>query len=203
MRSPAGDTGFVDHPVHGARAQYAEICKVVSLCPRMRVAIDVGAHVGIWSAALIGQGFNKVHAFEPFEGNHDCLVENVAALGAVTAYQVALGDAVWCCELKLPARGNSGMWYAQPGGDVPMRTMDSYAFRNVDLVKIDVEGYEGEVLNGALSTIFNYKPVIVFEDNGNGPKYYGDSWVDPKKVLKGLGYKRRMRIQRDEVWLPE
>jgi len=201
--SPASDPGFAAHPVHGWWAQQDEIAQVVGFCERTRCAVDVGAHIGVWSRALVERGFDCICAFEPCVENRLCCEENVAGLGRVNLFPEALGDEEGGCSLVLPVGGNSGMRYVWAVGGIPMQRLDDYRFDNVDLIKVDVEGYEGKVLNGALDTIWRCSPVIVFEDNGNGQKYYGASWIDPKKVLKGMGYKRRLRIRRDEVWLPE
>lgn len=44
-----------------------------------------------------------------------------------------------------------------------LRTVDSFGFKNVSLIKIDVEGYEDHVLDGAVRTIGAHRPVLVVE----------------------------------------
>lgn len=208
MKCPASDPGFADHPVHGRSAQLPEILRVVKLCENRQLAIDVGAHIGIWSVEL-AKHFSVVEAFEPIPENYDCLRAN--AWGhAVRFRQYALGDRERYCEMFLPREGNSGMAYAaddlyEGSGrctTVKMFTLDGYQFRDVGLIKIDVEGYEGNVVLGALGTIMESRPVIVFEDNGLGPKRYGKEWLDPKPMLTDMRYKKAFRIRKDEVWVP-
>lgn len=208
MLCPASDPGFAEHPIHGYEAQLPEIRQVVRLCNTRTVAVDVGAHIGIWSLEL-SRHFQMVHAFEPVQENFSCLMTNVARR-PVCVYQVALGDRKGYCEMCAPAGGNSGMAYAsedlyEGGGrvnTVPMLTLDSFHFKDVGLIKIDVEGYEGNVLLGALGAIMESRPVIVFEDNGLGPKRYGSNWMDPKPMLLDMRYKKAVRIRKDEVWIP-
>lgn len=208
MRCPASDPGFAEHPLHGWSAQLPEIIRTVKLCKQRRLAIDVGAHIGIWSAEL-SRHFDIVHAFEPVQENFACLMENVARF-SVCIHPNALGDREGYCEMFSPRDGNSGMAYASENlyegsgrvSTVPMQTLDSHQFRDVGLIKIDVEGYEGRVLMGALRTIVASQPVIVFEDNGLGPKRYGRDWIDPKPILRELLYKKALRIRKDEIWVP-
>lgn len=209
MKCPASDPGFAEHPIHGQAAQLPEILRVVKMCrePRM-VAVDVGAHIGIWSAEL-AKHFSVVEAFEPVAENFDCLRANVQGL-AVRYRLYALGDREGYCEMFSPRDGNSGMAYAtenlyEGSGRVAtakMYPLDMYQFSDVGLLKIDVEGYEGRVLMGALRTVIASQPVIVFEDNGLGPKRYGRDWIDPKPILRELLYKKAARIRKDEIWVP-
>lgn len=203
MKCPVSDLGFAIHPVHGRVAQLFDIIRVSELCSgKRRTAIDVGAHIGIWSTEL-SKRFEIVHAFEPVRENFDCLLENVARLPVIVHPGVALGAYKGQCSMALPSNGNSGMWGVSTAtGSTVVHTLDSYQFSDVDLIKIDVEGYEGCVVVGAKETIKAALPVIVFEDNGLGVKRYGAEWIDPKQVLTELGYKKRLRIKKDEVWTP-
>lgn len=209
MKCPANDPGFADHPIHGYEAQLPEIRNVVKRCRSTAgIAVDVGAHIGIWSVEL-SKHFDRVHAFEPIKENFECLLENVARRPVTVYPGVALGDRDGHCDMSIPRTGNSGMAFAvedryETGGRIStarMYTLDSYRFRDVGLIKIDVEGYEGNVVLGAIGTICESTPVIVFEDNGLGPKRYGSRWLDPKPMLLDMHYKKVCRIRKDEVWI--
>ncbi|NBR78651.1 MAG: FkbM family methyltransferase, partial [Alphaproteobacteria bacterium] len=52
------------------------------------------------------------------------------------------------------------------GDQAELRTIDSFGFRNVSLLKIDVESLEDQVLDGARETILESKPVILAEIQG-------------------------------------
>lgn len=207
MKCPESDPGFWAHPVHGYEAQKELVCRVMRLVPRGRdVAIDVGAHIGVWSRRLALSNFH-VHAFEPHPENFNCLRENTQDLN-VRAYEYGVADVAGRMAICKDAQANSGMWHVdtQPRefqtSNVPMVTLDSQDIANVGLIKLDVEGYEGRVLLGAKRTIDREGPVIVFEDNGVGQHYFGDRWVDPKAVLRAFGYLRHARVRKDEIWLP-
>lgn len=67
-----------------------------------------------------------------------------------------------------PARpGNEGGTGIGSGGDrVELRNLDSFGFERVSVLKIDVEAYEDEVINGAVDTIRRNRPVVVIEIMG-------------------------------------
>ncbi len=58
---------------------------------------------------------------------------------------------------------NKGIRSSQNLVPVPARTIDSYNFEDVDVIKIDVEGAEKMVLDGAMQTIDKYRPAVQFE----------------------------------------
>lgn len=49
--------------------------------------------------------------------------------------------------------------------EIKIKTLDSYMFKKIDLIKIDTEGFEFEVLKGGEASIKKYKPIIIFEAN--------------------------------------
>lgn len=124
-----------------------------------QVIIDVGANYGdsaIWWANTFK---SKVIAFEPLKDVFGVLEENIRINNAnVTAYNVALGNG----DIIV---GSSEGYMFSAGGDLNMRTekLDNYSFERVDLLKIDVEGFELEVLKGAENTIRKFNPRIIIE----------------------------------------
>lgn len=93
-------------------------------------------------------------------------------------------------------------------GDIECRTLDSFGLTNVDFVKIDVDGFELALLEGATKTLTDNNPVINIEMKRN--KYqpaHKQSATRQKLVdqcdaiLRDLGYKFVKRTKSDEVWL--
>lgn len=125
-----------------------------------RTALDIGAHVGLWARDLCGQ-FLRVIAFEPHPEHRQCLAMNVKApnLEIVAA---AVGERDGRCSLEIYP-GRSGHTHIKEGTDVPLTSIDTYAPEQVDYIKIDVEGFEYEVLLGAKETIMRDHPRIVIE----------------------------------------
>ena len=198
--SPRRDPHFATNNVHGEHAQMRLLWLASSYCKKHRVAVDVGAHIGVWACEL-ARRFKEVWAFEPCRENFDCLRANVREQAHIL--NVALGDQERMCDMALSEGGNSGMWHIIPGDAVEMHTLNSYTLDEVDLLKIDVEGFEDKVLMGAVETLRLSRPVVVFEGNGIGTKYFGKAWTDPKLLLASEGYVRAKRVNKDEIWVPK
>jgi FkbM family methyltransferase len=152
--------------------QYPKIELALSHVRQFRRAADVGAHIGLWSYHLADR-FDRVDAFEPMPTHCECFIENVVAPN-VTLYSCALGAADGSVSLTSYA-GNSGHSHVAEGGEIKaaMRTLDSFGFIDLDFLKIDTEGYELEVLRGAVKTLKQCKPVIIVEQKANNGSRYG------------------------------
>ena len=149
----------------------AELHVLADIVPTGRVALDVGAHKGVYARVLSGLA-SHVHAFEPNPKVFRWL--NRALPGNVTPHGIALSDRDGQAELFLPRRarnfsGSGGSLNPRkakkPHGTVRVstRTLDSFGFRDVGFIKIDVEGAEARVLGGAHATIARSKPVLQIE----------------------------------------
>jgi FkbM family methyltransferase len=121
--------------------------------------------------------------------HRECFVKNVTAEN-VNLYACALGAAESEVNMTTYA-GNSGHSHVADNGEIraQMRTLDSFAFVDVDLIKIDVEGFEYHVLLGARKTLGRCKPTIIVEQKpGNGSRYgHGD--LGALQLLGGIGMK--------------
>lgn len=133
--------------------------------PERDVFLDVGANVGVWSIDM-STHFNRVISFEPSKRNKECLDLNI--VGKAEVREVALsnfeGTAQFHEEIK--NCGNSKLWQEEqlPGlYDVNVSTIDKQNLDNCNLIKIDVQGYEWQVIQGAEKTIEQFQPWIAFE----------------------------------------
>ena len=124
-----------------------------------QVVIDAGANYGdsaIWWSKKFGA---KVFAFEPLSDVFSELQKNIKLNAVnVVAYNIALGQGE-------EVNGNTYGGMFSKGGNLKIKTerLDNYSFEKVDFLKIDVEGFEYEVLNGAEKTISKFKPRIIIE----------------------------------------
>ena len=132
--------------------------RALSYVDKFDFALDIGGHVGFWSKPLSDK-FGKVIAFEP----HKPFVE-LFKLNAPKAQviEVALGEVDGQAEIKIP-EDNTGAAFLQEGSGVPIKTLDSYGFRDIDFIKIDCEGYEFPIVKGATETLKRCRPVVIVE----------------------------------------
>ena len=154
---------------------------------KKRTAIDVGAAEGMVTRWL-AERFDVVHAFEPLPESFALLdqkdwTERVA--GNVICHNLAVGDRSE--RRAMDGIGHSAHITDQPSGtSVHMVTLDSCDILNVDLIKIDVEGFETRVILGARKLISDFKPLIMFERKHLFGTRYDDE--RPDTLLKRLGY---------------
>jgi FkbM family methyltransferase len=136
------------------------------LRPGMRV-VDAGANIGYYLLMIeqiVGLS-GKVWCFEPDAGNLVELRRNVAAndLVNVVIHGVALGAVAG--RVHMAPGTNATVIPRGAGGDVevPLATLDEMVDEVVDLVKIDVEGFEGRVLVGAERLLREHRPSLFVE----------------------------------------
>jgi FkbM family methyltransferase len=144
------------------------LCEAIARrLPAAGTFFDVGSNVGLVTFEVLGRAASppRVHAFEPFAGNVAALRRNVDLNPGAEVHVVgsAVGAAVGAAAL-LPSQVQSESGCHRIVGDsdggavagtveVPVTTIDDYAAQHgierVDVMKVDVEGLEAAVLEGA------------------------------------------------------
>jgi FkbM family methyltransferase len=145
----------------GVQYQGSKLRSALKYVKQARTAIDIGAHCGLWTVQL-GQYFQNVEAFEPLERHIECWEKNAGWKKSCRLHKVALGEKGGTCGMAVVEKF-SGRSHVCGDGHIPMHRLDDYGFRDVDFMKIDVEGYELFVLKGAVETLLKNKPVMVVE----------------------------------------
>tara|TARA_B100001057_G_scaffold293211_1_gene293299 strand:- start:95 stop:670 length:576 start_codon:yes stop_codon:yes gene_type:complete len=164
---------------------------------KLRTIIDVGAWWGPWSLHWQPHA-DKLEIFEPNRKILPMLEHNISTYNNCTLHKTALGDKKGTVSMRYATHSGTNH-VTESEGDIEMRTLDSYNFNNVDVIKIDVEGYELSVLNGAKQTITEQKPLLQIEMNKAGERY----GIHKKRVhdlLKDWGMTRIVKIWPDQVW---
>jgi FkbM family methyltransferase len=161
----------------GGPTEYQQPVRLRSLghVKNKRTALDIGANVGLWSRDLV-KHFEQVIAFEPVAMFRECLERNVTASNLMVQ-SVALGDQEGQVSMII-TEGNTGHTHVDPDsqdGDTTIIRLDSLNLQNVDYIKIDCEGFEYRVLQGAEQTIRRCRPVVVIEQKPHDAysKHYG------------------------------
>lgn len=135
------------------------------------IVLDIGAHIGTHTINLAKWLNNGVvYAFEPQPKIFRELFYNLALndIKNVKLFKSAVGATNGKIELSPLIESNEGGTgcHGNSGIFADLITIDSLNLKNVSLIKIDVEGMEDDVLEGARETILRNKPIIFIEFTG-------------------------------------
>lgn len=166
------------------------------LAPASGIVCDVGAQVGTFSVrCALNPSVSRVLAFEPEPDNLALLEHNVRinAPGRIDVHGFALGDRVGRLPLyrSRTGTGHHTLVREQDGDalEVEVRRLDDVlsesGIHRVDWLKIDVEGYELNVLEGARRTLESSRPVLAVEVDSD--------WGALEAFLRSVGYDRFLR----------
>jgi FkbM family methyltransferase len=152
--------------------------------------LDVGAFIGDQTIAYSKKVGDKglVLAYEPNPVAFECLEYNMKECGNVVILNEGLSDTKGYIKLTdVPT--NAGMTYADKSKKgIKCNTIDSLDWDRLDFIKIDAEGFEHNILKGAIETIKKFKPIMVIEINNHALLRNGTSNNDIYIMLMELGY---------------
>ena len=172
-----------------------KVIDIVKQKKNTKLAIDCGAHIGVWSKKL-AQHFDQVKSFEPVPRHYECFRHNLRDFDNVELYTDALGaKGASAVDMKLCLynTGRSSMESMRVKRKITTReemikvdviTLDMLMIKDIDFIKIDVEGFEQQLLHGARNTLEHNSPIIYMEDfkrANNNPDNAG-------AYLEQLGY---------------
>lgn len=183
---------FVQRLTGGLEPEFALLPSIV---PRERLALDIGANMGVYSYALASL-VPKVHAFEPQAGCCAVIGAWARASGQdVEVHHAGVGSSAGELVLHVPLHGGRQVGtrasFTQIRGPhvdmrVPVVTIDSLQLGPVGFAKIDVEGFEYDVLLGAQCTLQRDRPALLIEmDRNRHERETFDRIVD---LLATMGY---------------
>ena len=176
----------------------------VGYCKQKRVAVDIGAHVGLW-AYQMAHDFESVHCFEPMQEHAKCWRANMAGKSNCILHECALGksEGYAMVETRTPDSsgdtGVSGFSVEPKPGHVPMYALDRFELLAVDFMKVDCEGYELPILQGAERTLLRCKPVVIVEQKPGMAGRYDMPAQGAVKFLKNLGATLKNEISGDFI----
>jgi FkbM family methyltransferase len=189
--------------------EYSELTLFSYLAERSKTIADIGANTGLYS--IISAKSNpqaNIIGFEPNPSNLVRLKKNIALnqVSNIRIEEQAVGDTAGTVSFTIPADGSISDTSSVLGDfskatyqgkiqwkeiTVPQTSLnDFFSGAQVDLVKIDVEGYEVSVFNGAVEFFKKNKPVIlceIFLDDEKKcffDKFLSDNNYHPYLILK-------------------
>jgi len=190
----------------GGRYEPNEMYAMASLLRDGMCVVDVGANAGVFTlvaARLVGAG-GSVYAFEPSARDRARLLANVEAnrLANVKVQASALGRAPGKAVLHVSSAEHpghntiGGFAYSEDTGggslEVDVTSLDDFVrahdLHRLDLLKIDVEGSETMVLQGAQESLRRFRPVIITEAYDPSLRQLGTSAAELLRLLRDAGY---------------
>ena len=166
------------------------------------IVIDVGANIGYYSllaSRICKEGM--VYALEPVPHLFDELTQNIQLNQAtnIRSFQLAAGEEEKQGVIYLSSEDNQGMSsmaipenYSGNTTDINVVSLDTWQelkeLPSIDLIKIDVEGYEIPVLKGMQGLITLHQPVILIEINPETLAYFGQNAGQVMELITESGY---------------
>jgi FkbM family methyltransferase len=167
-----------------------ELALLKELMPDGGTAIDVGANQGFFAYALAAVA-DRVVAFEP---NPDyALFSRIMLRGKAEVHRLAISNKAGRATFHVPISKEGVVLHLAGSLDethtrlfetvrhyeVEIRTLDEFGFTNVGFIKVDVEGTERDVLDGARTIILRDRPALVLE-------LLSGTHADPGAVTKSI-----------------
>ena len=179
---------------------FAEIRKYTKDQPK-RTMVDIGANVGRWCKEFCKE-YEMVWAFEPAPYNLECFTKNTEHDTNIKVRGWGLGEDNHKATLSIAVENHLGSTMAKPdpNGDIQIQRLDDQGIENIDLLKIDVEGYETEVLKGGTQSIDKYSPLIAIERHAFNYKLLGKEKRESHLYLQSLGYEMMWKLTRDCIY---
>lgn len=171
----------------------------VPLCRGLRTVVQAGGNVGLFPLQLVWHGFDRVLTFEPSAINYECLLKNTELEERITPFFGALGNSRDPVGFNPVWLQNCGVGRVSGPGDIPQYRIDDFNLDDCDMIQLDVEGYEYNVLEGAVETISRCKPIIMVEDRGHGGYKMGDL---QKWIAENFNYEVEERVEYDVILKP-
>jgi FkbM family methyltransferase len=173
---------------------------VITHLPNKRTFVDVGANVGIWSLPMT-KHFSNVVAYEPSKQNIECIKANIPSGIELREKAVAdfNGEAEFSQAEKNCGDGKlvrNGLHLTPNIYVVEVVKLDEEELIDVDMIKIDTQGWEWDVVKGMKNIIEKYKPWVMIEINED---------VDLCcSFMENYGYETvSLKSKRNFLWAPK
>jgi len=166
-----------------------EVNSILPFIKQKRHAIDVGARHGVFTHHLLSNGFKKVTSFEVNPDFRESFFTNTDSK-SVSFYNLGLFDK----NTTINFEGRLGKGIKSVGAQGRnVYSLDSFDLKEVDLIKIDVDGCDRQILRGCRRTIEAHKPAVFIETEEVQLKHDPEGLSDLTQIygylLADLNYK--------------
>lgn len=185
-----------DHCFDAVIREVDDVNRILPILKQRRSVIQAGGNIGIWAKRLSSE-FERVYTFEPDPDNFEALVKNTVNILNVKALNAGLGDSLGRGDIYKLDPKNIGAHQVVKGDRFDIITIDSLGLTDVDLIQLDIEGFEHRALLGAVKTIEASSPAICLELKGLSADYTDEQTI---RFLATLGYSIRDNFHRDYLF---
>lgn len=176
--------------------------KLFNLVRKGNVVLDIGTNIGstLLRMASIVEETGFIYGFEPDPINYENCMQNIAlnSFKNVRVSQIGLGSSVGSFDLVVDTESNRGgnrisfQETLKNITTISVNTLDKWMQENkvlkIDVIKIDVEGFELKVLKGGEEAINTHKPQLFIELDDDNLRAVDDSASSLIKLLEDWGY---------------
>lgn len=212
MWLPAGEHHLQPHldrgPMVDGRGTYQlhKLQAALAVLPEDRAgtAVDIGAHVGLWSRVLAPR-FRRLEAFEPIPWHRACWARNMAGVENAYLHPYAASDTHGTLWLQVDAGNSGNTRVSAEGGQVEAQAIrvDDLWLGDVDFVKADCEGWEQPALQGMVRTIQRTRPVIIVEQKPGHAERAGLAPLGAVQFLvSSFQYRLHLNLGGDYIMVP-
>lgn len=212
---PIIDKFSFEHQIKTFKPVISEINEIVR---NKRTVLQAGGNCGVYTLEY-SKHYENVYTFEPDTTNMNCLILNTLQSNNIIKFQACLGADhgmtaiqnpleimdTGSIHVKTEKELDERMLVVHSKPNIPILKIDDIQFDNLDLIHLDIEGYELYALKGGIETIKKYKPVIVLEvcDNGHSERF-GYTKDDLEDFLKSIDYTfiKKLESNNDNVYIP-
>lgn len=145
------------------------------------ICLDIGANYGIFSLAM-SQLAKQVIAFEPDTQCLIALARTLEGIDNVTVHPWIVGREDTTGSFVEDPEWRSSSHFVPGQGEAVCRSLDSMNLERVDFIKVDAEGSELDILEGAEKTLMRLKPTTILEFNSYALINYRN--INPNDALR-------------------
>ena len=155
------------------------------------VIFDIGANVGDWSKFVMKEYEDinyQLYMFEPSNSSYNKMIQNITPNETIKQYKIGFGDKAETIKIYFDneAQGSAGAFIknSKYSENIEIDTIDNFCQRNniekIDFLKMDVQGYEYNILVGAKNMLKNgnikYIQFEIDEPNIENRIFFKDFW---------------------------
>jgi len=161
--------------------------KLLEFMPNNGVFFDIGANIGMYSVYfMLNKPTTKLYAFEPVSLVYRCLENSLQSIdGDIHLYNKAIGSInesknIYKCNTNDGGHSFYNEIHQRESELVQVVNLDNFResesipLRNI--VKIDVEGFELQVLKGMKQTLIKARPILLIESQNEDLAMHGEFW---------------------------